>query len=61
MRRLQGPGPSVRTQYCYMLALAAAIMTATLVTLLLQPTTPLLFVLQDMDMCPPLLHRHPLY
>jgi hypothetical protein len=53
MRRLQGPGPSVRTQYCYMLALAAAIMTATLVTLLLQPTTPLLSVLQDMDMCPP--------
>jgi hypothetical protein len=36
-----------------MLAFSAVVMVATLVALLLQPNTPLLQVLQDMDMCLP--------
>jgi hypothetical protein len=50
---VQGSGPSVRTQYSYMLALTALVMAATLAALLLQSTSPLLPILQDMDMCPP--------
>jgi hypothetical protein len=51
-----------------MLALTALVMAATLATLLLQSTSPLLPILQDMDMClpppvhnrsPPFTHRRP--
>jgi hypothetical protein len=43
-----------------MLAFSVLVMAATLVTLLLQPSTPLLSVLQDMDMYPsPSAPRYP--
>jgi hypothetical protein len=53
LQPLQGSGPSVRAQYAYMLAFSALVMAATLTALLLQPTSPLLSVLQDMDMWRP--------